>query len=61
MNDLRVPIGLLFAIFGIILTIAGIAMPDNRAALTEVNVNLYSGISMLVFGSVMLWLARRAS
>jgi hypothetical protein len=61
MNDLRVPIGLLFTIFGIILTIAGIAMPDSRAALTEVNVNLYSGISMLVFGSVMLWLARRAS
>ncbi len=61
MSDLRVPIGLLFAIFGIILTIAGIAMPEYRASLTEVNVNLYSGISMLVFGSVMLWLARRAS
>lgn len=36
-------------------------MPNARAELTTANVNLYCGISMLVFGSVMLWLARRAS
>jgi ABC-type Mn2+/Zn2+ transport system permease subunit len=61
MNDLRVPIGAFFSIVGVILVIAGIAMPNARADLTTVNVNLYCGISMLVFGSVMLWLARRAS
>jgi hypothetical protein len=61
MNDLRVPIGLFFAATGVILLIAAFAIPDARAELTSVNVNLYSGISMLVFGSVMLWLARRAS
>lgn len=61
MNDLRIPIGLFFSAVGIILLIAAIAMPGARAELTSVNVNLYSGISMLVFGSVMLWLARRAS
>jgi ABC-type Mn2+/Zn2+ transport system permease subunit len=61
MNDLRVPIGAFFSIVGVILVIAGIVMPNARAELTTANVNLYCGISMLVFGSVMLWLARRAS
>lgn len=60
MNDLRVPIGLFFTIVGVMLLIVGMAF-DYHADLTSVNVNLYSGISMLVFGSVMLWLARRAS
>ena len=60
MNDLRIPIGIFFAIVGLLLVIAGLAL-DYRAPLTSANVNLYSGISMLVFGSVMLWLARRAS
>lgn len=61
MDDLRTPIGLIFAIFGVILVIAGFAAPQYRAELTDANVNLYCGIAMLVFGSVMLWLARRAS
>ena len=60
MNDLRIPIGLFFSLVGLMLVIAGLAL-DYHAPLTSVNVNLYSGISMLVFGSVMLWLARRAS
>jgi len=60
MDDLRVPIGLIFSLFGIILVIAAFAA-GYRAELTDVNVNLYGGIAMLVFGSVMLWLARRAS
>ena len=61
MDDLRVPIGMIFSLFGVILVIAGVAMPEYRAELTAANVNLYCGIAMLVFGSVMLWLARRAS
>ena len=60
MNDLRIPIGAFFAVVGIILVVAGLAV-DYRAELTSANVNLYSGIPMLVFGTVMLWLARRAS
>jgi hypothetical protein len=60
MNDLRIPIGLFFSIVGVLLVFVGLVF-DYRAPLTDVNVNLYSGISMLVFGSVMLWLARRAS
>jgi uncharacterized membrane protein len=60
MNDLRIPIGAFFTLVGILLVFAGLAS-DYHAPLTSVNVNLYSGLSMLVFGSVMLWLARRAS
>ena len=61
MQDLRGPIGLFFTLAGLILVIASFAMPAARAPLTDANVNLYCGISMLVFGSVMLWLARRAT
>ena len=61
MGDLRIPIGLFFALIGLILVAVGVISPDARAALTQVNINLYSGASMLIFGSLMLWLARRRS
>ncbi len=61
MSDLRIPIGLFFSLLGLILLFVGFTNPSARAALTQVNVNLYCGVSMLVFGSVMLWLARRKS
>jgi hypothetical protein len=35
--------------------------PTLKAPLTSVNVNLYSGASMAIFGGVMLWLAQRHS
>ncbi|HWZ32182.1 MAG TPA: hypothetical protein VNX18_12650 [Bryobacteraceae bacterium] len=57
MNDLRLPIGIFFAIVGILL----VTMPGARAPLTESPVNLYAGLSMLLFGGAMLWLARRRS
>jgi uncharacterized membrane protein YhhN len=57
MNDLRIPIGIFFAIVGVLL----VAAPSARAPLTELPVNLYAGLSMLLFGGVMLWLARRKS
>lgn len=59
MNDLRVPIGVFFALVGVILCAAGLAA-DYRAPLESANVNLYCGASMLVFGAIMLWLARRS-
>jgi len=59
--DLRVPSGLFFAILGAILVGMGILEPDLRAPLTEINVNLYSGLSMLVFGGFLLIMARRAA
>jgi hypothetical protein len=61
MRDLRTPIGLFFGIIGFILVVVGVVDPGARADLTQVNVNLYCGFSMVLFGSVMLWLARRSS
>jgi uncharacterized membrane protein len=60
MNDLRVPIGMFFALVGVILCLTGL-MADYRAPLESANVNLYCGVSMLIFGAVMLMLARRKS
>lgn len=61
MWDLRTPSGLFFVLIGVILCTLGVAGPPVRAPLTTVNVNLYVGLSMLVFGGVLLWLARRRS
>jgi hypothetical protein len=55
MTDLRIPIGGFFAVLGTIL----VAFPGARAKLTDAPVNLYSGLSMLVFGGALLWLGRR--
>lgn len=61
MWDLRTPSGWFFAILGVILCAVGLFSPGTRAPLTDVNVNLYAGVSMLVFGGILLWMARRAS
>jgi hypothetical protein len=61
MLDLRVPSGWFFTVLGLILLGMGIFAPDTRAALSDANVNLYSGLGMLVFGLIMLLLAWRAS
>jgi hypothetical protein len=57
MNDLRNPIGLFFAIVGLLLFIDG----RETAPLTSAPVNLYVGVTMILFGLVMVWLARRRS
>jgi uncharacterized membrane protein HdeD (DUF308 family) len=61
MLDLRLPSGLFFTLLGVILLAMGILNPADHGALTDVNVNLYCGIGMLVFGLFLLMLARRAS
>ncbi len=54
--DIKIPIGLMFAIFGIILTIFGLF--TNGDAMYEQslghNINLWSGLFMIVFGGLML-------
>ena len=55
--DLRLPIGLLFAVFGVIL--AGDGLIAHRLVL-DVNVNLWWGLVMIAFAAVMLGLAARA-
>ncbi len=57
MTDLRIPIALFFGITGAILLVA----TGNRAPLTDAPVNLYAGVSMVLFAGAMAWLARRKS
>jgi hypothetical protein len=61
MLDLRIPSGSFFALLGVILLAYSMVVPDARAALTDLNVDLYCGISMLVFGAFLLTLAYRAA
>jgi hypothetical protein len=61
MLDLRLPSGLFFTLLGLILVGMGVFAPETRAALTEANVNLYSGLAMLVFGLFLLLMAKRAT
>ncbi len=61
MDDLRRPIGYLFGLLGLILAIYGMAEPDVRAPLdASVNVNVWCGLTLLVFGGCLLWLSYRA-
>lgn len=57
MDDLRNPIGLFFALVGLLLAYDW----RETAPLTNSPVNLYVGITMALFGGVMVWLARRRS
>lgn len=59
--DLRKPSGWFFAMLGVLLIATGVFLPEARAPLTAVNINLYAGIAMVAFGGILLWLARRAS
>ncbi len=61
MLDLRLPIGWFFAVTGVLLLAMGIFAPETRAALTAVNVNLYCGLFMTIFGALLLLLATLAS
>lgn len=57
MLDLRLPSGLFFAITGVILI--GVSFTNPQAPMTDSNVDLYTGIAMLVFGGLLLLFARR--
>lgn len=59
MLDLRIPSGWFFVLVGAILLTLGVAQPQVRAPLSTVNVNLYAGAVMAMFGGTLLWLARR--
>ncbi len=59
MLDLRLPTGWFFTLAGVILLTMGLFSPE-RAALTDVNVNLYCGLAMAAFGAFLLLLAFRS-
>ncbi len=57
MLDIRIPIGFLFSVLGVLLTIYGLTTSGNADMYTKsfsINVNLWSGIGMLLFGGIML-------
>ena len=49
--DLRVLIGGLFVLYGIMLTVAGFfTTPEELAKASNININLWMGIGMLIIG-----------
>src|SRR4051812_50209614 len=51
--DLRVMIGGLFLVYGVMLTVAGFfTSPADLAKASHININLWMGIGMLVIGGV---------
>jgi membrane-bound ClpP family serine protease len=54
--DIKIPIGAMFSIFGIILTIYGLTTNGSEmyGISLNININLWSGLFMLVFGGFML-------
>jgi hypothetical protein len=58
--DLRLPIGLMFTVFGAMLTVYGLISDTAIYAKSlGINVNLWWGLVLLAFGLVMLGLAIR--
>ncbi len=58
--DLRLPLGLMFSFFGVVLTLLGLfSEPAAYARALALNVNLWWGLVLLVFGFAMLALALR--
>jgi len=59
--DIKIPIGLMFTIMGLILTILGLVTAGDTAMYEQsmgYNINLFSGLLMLAFGCFMLLTSR---
>jgi uncharacterized membrane protein len=59
--DIKIPIGLMFSILGLLLTIYGLSTISNIDMYQKsfsINVNLWSGLFMLAFGAFMLLTSR---
>jgi hypothetical protein len=62
MVDIRIPIGLMFSIFGVLITGYGFFTISNTEMYRKslgVNVNIIMGILMLIFGLIMLYFVWR--
>lgn len=59
--DIKIPIGLMFSLLGVILSILGLVTAENTGMYEQslgYNINLFTGIVMLVFGGFMLFTSR---
>ena len=62
MVDIRIPIGLMFTILGVLITLFGFFTMSNPAMYQKslgINVNIIMGLLMLIFGVLMLWFSRK--
>ncbi len=60
--DIRLPIGLMFTVIGVLLVVFGaIADKNIYKSSLGINVNLWWGLVVLVFGIVMFLLGRRGT
>lgn len=62
MVDIRIPIGLMFSIFGILISVFGVVTMSNTEMYhksLDINVNMIMGVLMFIFGVIMLYFARR--
>jgi len=58
--DLRLPLGLMFTLFGVMLVVYGfVADRAIYAKSLGMNINVGWGCALLAFGMSMLWLSRR--
>ncbi len=57
--DIKIPIGLMFSLFGILLSIFGLFTNGDEMYSVSLgnNINLWSGIFMLIFGCFMLFIS----
>ena len=58
--DIRLPIGLMFTILGLLLTLFGLFTGSNEEIYKisfNININLWTGLFSLVFGLIMLGFA----
>ncbi|TKJ35353.1 hypothetical protein CEE39_01165 [bacterium (candidate division B38) B3_B38] len=60
--DVRIPIGLIFTLFGSIMVVYGLwGSKEIYHRSLNININLWWGLLFLLFGGVMLILSRRGS
>ncbi|MGC3957016.1 MAG: hypothetical protein QM813_03330 [Verrucomicrobiota bacterium] len=60
--DIRVPIGMMFSLIGAVMAIYGLVTGSNKELYQrslDININLWWGLILLVFGVVMYVAAKR--
>ena len=61
--DIRLPIGLMFTLIGLLLTVTGFITNSNKEMYhrsLDININLIWGLVLLAFGGLMLFFALMA-